>query len=141
MTTAELENLARIGRLKREPGVQAEFNGLVDSGKSRLADALTTSLSWDGRFDLAYNAGHALALAALRWHGYRPDSRYMVFQVLPHTLGLGADVWRVLDKAHTLRNKAEYDGLLERDEQLLSALVKAVREVCEAVVALAPLPR
>jgi hypothetical protein len=42
----------------------------------------------ESRFDLAYNAAHALCLAALRWHGYRPTNRYIVFQGLPHTLGL-----------------------------------------------------
>ena len=29
--------------------------------------------SLEGRFDLANNASHSLALAALRWHGYRAD--------------------------------------------------------------------
>ena len=35
-------------------------------------------------------------LAALRWLGYRPANRYIVFQVLPHTLGLGPEVTREL---------------------------------------------
>ena len=35
---------------------------------------------------LVYNAAHALCLAALRWHGYRSGNRYIVFQLLPHTL-------------------------------------------------------
>ena len=30
----------------------------------------------DSRFDLAYSAAHALCLAALRHHGYRPSKRY-----------------------------------------------------------------
>ncbi len=50
-------------------------------------DAANTSLSLEGRFDLAYNAAHSLSLAALRWHGYRASNRYIVFQVLPHTHG------------------------------------------------------
>lgn len=33
-------------------------------------------------FDLAYSAAHALCLAALRHHGFRPSKRYIVFQVL-----------------------------------------------------------
>ena len=65
---------------------------------ARLQDAAHTELSLEGRFDLAYNAAHALCLAALRWHGYRPVNRYIVFQVLPQTLGLGPEVWRVLAK-------------------------------------------
>ena len=39
----------------------------------------------ESRFDLAYNPSHALALANLRWHGYRSDIRYIVFQCLQHT--------------------------------------------------------
>jgi len=41
-----------------------------------------------------------LCLAALRRLGYRAENRYIVFQVLPHTLGLGPEVWRVLAKCH-----------------------------------------
>ena len=48
----------------------------------------TEGLSLESRFDLAYNAGHALALAALRFRGYRSESRYLVFQCLQHTIDL-----------------------------------------------------
>jgi hypothetical protein len=91
MTSVELENLVRIGKLKREPTTVAEIKGLIRSGELRLADAAKASLSLESRFDLAYNAAHALALAALRRLGYRSDNRYLVFQVLPHTLGLPAE--------------------------------------------------
>ena len=67
---------------------------------ARLADAHNDALSLESRFDLAYNAAHALSLAALRRGGYRARHRYIVFQVLPHTLGLGPEVWRVsIEKA------------------------------------------
>lgn len=83
MTLAPLDSLVKAGLLKNEPPDQAEFDGLLKSGSIRLRDAGTTGLSSDSRFDLAYNAAHALALAALRWHGYRPDNRrYIVFQAL-----------------------------------------------------------
>ena len=39
MTSTALDNLANIGKLKREPGDQIEFDGLVRSGRTRLADA------------------------------------------------------------------------------------------------------
>jgi hypothetical protein len=87
MTSKELENLVRAELLKPEPGDQKEFDGLLDSGRKRLADARNSALSSDSRFDLAYNAAHAFALAAMRWHGYRPDKRFVVFQSLAHTLG------------------------------------------------------
>ncbi len=85
----------------------------------------------ESRFDLAYNAAHALCLAALRWHGYRSGNRYLVFQLLPHTLGLGPEVWRVLAKCHEIRNPGEYEGDLNVDERIVTDLVKA----CSAVAA------
>lgn len=61
---------------------------------------------------------------------YRPDnSRYIVFQVLPHTLNLDSAVWRVLDKCHYMRNVAEYEGYLEIDDQLLKDLIDAAQAV------------
>ncbi|HVS14100.1 MAG TPA: hypothetical protein VMV46_09250 [Thermoanaerobaculia bacterium] len=73
--------------LKREPPAPSELEGLIASAVARLRDAENEDLSYDSRFDLAYNAAHALALAALRSHGYRADKRYLVFQALAHTLG------------------------------------------------------
>ncbi len=62
-----LENLSGPGKaLQTEPSDAKEFAGLVRSGLARLADAGNVSLSLEGRFDLAYNAAHALSLAALR---------------------------------------------------------------------------
>lgn len=63
MTSNELDHLVRIGKLKMEPSSPREQRGLLDSATARLADAALGSLSFDGRFDLAYNASHALALA------------------------------------------------------------------------------
>jgi len=101
-----LENLCGPGKsLQKEPPDAKEFTGLKRSGLARLSDAANSAISLEGRFDLAYNAAHALCLAALRWHGYRPANRYVVFQVLPHTLGLGPEVWRVLAKCHEIRNR------------------------------------
>jgi hypothetical protein len=69
------DNLCGPGKpLKAEPPDAKEFAGLKRSGHARLQDALNTSLSLEGRFDLAYNAAHALCLAALRWNGYRSSS-------------------------------------------------------------------
>lgn len=61
----------------------------VDSPPA-LGLTANATLAIESRFDLAYNAAHALALAALRARGYRSDNRYVVFQALPHTLGLPA---------------------------------------------------
>lgn len=138
MSTPELDNLAKIGQLKPEPGTQAEFDGLVDSARKRLADARNENLASESRFDLAYNAAHAFALAALRRHGYRPKNRYVVFQVLPHTLGLDAKIWRVLAKCHDQRNLAEYEGRSEIDERLLADLIDCTTRLEAAVAGLDP---
>jgi hypothetical protein len=79
-----------------------------------------------------------LCLAALRWHGYRANHRYIVFQVLPHTLGLGPDVWRVLSKCHDVRNVGEYEGDFDIDEGLVSDLVAACDVVARKIMRLAP---
>lgn len=88
MTLENLSNLVKIGELNEEPVNKREFKGLLASASDRLDDVLNGNLSYAGRFDLTYNAAHALALAASRFHGYRSDKRYLVFQCLPHTLGL-----------------------------------------------------
>jgi hypothetical protein len=141
MSSSPLDNLVKIGKLKAEPPAQAEFDGLVRSGLVRLRDAENAGLSLESRFDLAYNAAHALSLAALRWHGYRSENRYLVFQSLTHTLGLEAAQWRVLDQAHNKRNLAEYEGDLDVDDALVEALVRVARTVAERVQALGPVAR
>ena len=138
MTSDNLENLAKIGQLKPERAAQAEVDGLVASGRRRLKDAGNASNALESRFDLAYNAAHALALAALRWRGFRSESRYLVFQVLPHTLGMSDAEWRVLALCHERRNKAEYEGTLEVDERLLSELIAMTGKLLRALEKLGP---
>lgn len=100
--------------------------------------AQTDSLALESRFDLAYNAAHALCLAALRWHGYRSGNRFMVFQLLPHTLGLGPEVWRVLSRCHDARNLGEYEGMLEVDSRLVADLILASKQVAAKLGELPP---
>ena len=129
-----LENLSGPGKpLKAEAPDANEFAGLLRSGLARLKDARNTTLAPESRFDLAYNAAHSLSLAALRRLGYRFANRYIVFQVLQHTLGLGPEVWRVLDKCHNTRNLGEYEGMLDVDERLVKDLVVATAAVSRAI--------
>lgn len=129
-----LENLVGPGKpLHKEPPDQKEINSLIESGRVRLRDAQITSLALESRFDLAYNASHALCLAALRRQGYRSGNRYIVFQALQHTLGLGPEVWRVLAKGHEVRNLGEYEGDLDINERLVADLIVATRCVAEAL--------
>jgi hypothetical protein len=136
----ELVNLERLGKLTPESGTRGEIAGLLASGAERLADARNEILALSSRFDLAYNAAHAFSLAALRWHGYRSENRYLVFQVLPHTLRLPAATWRVLAKAHELRNVAEYEGHFDVDATVLRNLIEAAEAVRAAAAALPALP-
>lgn len=78
--------------------------GLASSGRNHRRER--ADLSLESRFDLAYNAAHALALAALR------------------------------AKAHRKRNLAEYEGEMEVDEQLVAAMVRVAREVEQRVTRL-----
>jgi len=140
MVISVLENLCGPGKpLRAEPSDKREFEGLIRSGHARLRDASNTALSIESRFDLAYNAAHAFCLAALRWHGYRSGNRYVVFQVLPHTLELGPAVWRVLDKCHNIRNLGEYEGDLNVDDRIVTDLLSACQTVAVRVEALRPL--
>jgi hypothetical protein len=141
MPLPPLDNLVRIGSLKAEVASRDEVEGLLRSGSARLKDARNSSLALESRFDLAYDAAHALSLAALRWHGYRSENRYLVFQCLEHTLNLSKTQWRILDQAHRKRNLTEYEGHVEVDEKLLEALLRVAAELEVKTSKLAPLPR
>lgn len=120
--TSPLENPCGPGQpLRREAPDAKEIAGLEQSGLTRLADA-----------------AHALCLAALRRRGYRATNRYIVYQVLPHTLGVGPEVWRVLARCHDLRNRGEYEGDADVDEHLLADLLDACTLVVAALRELSP---
>lgn len=140
MSLPPLDRLVRARQLKEEVASREEIDGLIGSAMRRLTDARNDTLSLDGRFDLAYNAAHAISLAALRWHGYRSEHRYLVFQCLEHTVNLAPDQWRVLDDAHRKRNLAEYEGNLDIDSSLLEALIRVTSEVVRRVKALESVP-
>lgn len=118
-----LDNLVRSGGLKAEPPDRKECIGLVRSAADRLRDAKNPTLSYASRFDLGYNAAHALALTALRLKGYRSDRRYLVFQCLPHTIALDKVQVRLFALCHERRNLAEYEGYMDVDEPLLKELL------------------
>jgi hypothetical protein len=139
MTLEHLENLVRINKLKQEPPDQREFDGLLSSARRKLADARIEALSLESQFSLAYSAAHTVSLAALRWHGYRSDNRYLVFQCLKHTLGVEDKNWRLLDLCHQKRNKAEYEGLLDISDGLVDELITIADELIELVEQLGPI--
>ena len=118
-----LENLLRSGGLKAEPPDHKECVGLMRTAVDRLKDAQTSTLSFASRFDLAYNAAHALALNALRLSGYRSDKRYLVFQCLVHTAQVSKVQVRLFALCHERRNLAEYEGYMDEDPALLAELL------------------
>ena len=128
-SSESLENLLRSGSLKAEPPGRKECEGLMRSATDRLRDASSPQLSFASRFDLAYNAAHALALTALRLHGYRSDKRYLVFQCLIHTVQLSKLQVRLFALCHERRNLAEYEGYMDDDESLLAQLLGSTHEL------------
>ncbi len=126
MPNEKLENLVKIRQLKAEEASPEEIAGLLRSGIVRLEDSKNKDPNRESRFDLAYNAAHALSLAALRAAGYRSENRYLVFQCTQYTLNIEPEQWRVLDQAHRKRNLAEYEGDIDVDDQLLGALIRVV---------------
>jgi hypothetical protein len=131
MANEKLDNLVRVGQLKAQEATTEEIGGLRRSGLARLGDARNKELSKESRFDLAYNAAHALALAALREAGYRSVNRYLVFQCTQYTLDLPPEQWRILDAAHRRRNLAEYEGEIDIDDQLLNALIDVAEVILD----------
>lgn len=103
------------------------------SAMARLNDAQTPSLSFASRFDLAYNAAHALALTVLRLSGYRSDKRYLVFQCLIHTADASKLQVRIFALCHERRNLAEYEGYMDEDHGLLAQLIENAVELLERV--------
>lgn len=94
-----LDNLCGPNKpLAPEPPDEAEFAGLKRSGLARLQDASNTGLSLEGRFDLAYNAAHALSLAALRWHGYRAGNLNVDARLVADLIKAGKSVAVALEK-------------------------------------------
>jgi hypothetical protein len=136
MSLPPLDNLVRIGQLKAEPRNEIEARRMLAMARTSLADAQLSTLSPQGRFTSAYNAAHAAALAALRWHGYRSENRYTVFQCLAHTLNWPAPRWRVLDLAHQKRNLAEYEGFLDVEESAITELCALVSDLIADVATL-----
>jgi len=124
-----LDNLLKISQLKLEAPDERELQGLIKAANDRLNDAENMTLSYASRFDLAYNAAHGFALAALRARGYRSDKRYLVFQCLEHTTELNKVQIRLFARCHDKRNLAEYEGRFETDEQLLGELIENTKKL------------
>lgn len=135
---SNLENLARAKQLNAEPPVREQIGRLLASAEDQLRDSRNASLSAPSRFLLAYNAAHALALAALRNAGYRPSSaghRKIIFQVLATTAGAPPQLWLALDKYHDRRNASEYEGAPPASTVEAEDMIKLTAELQRLVLA------
>ena len=63
------------------------------------------------------------------------------FSLMPDTLSRGPEVWRVLSKCHDMRNRTEYEGVLDVDDRLVFDLIGACRKVASKVSSLPPIPK
>ena len=133
MAKPELENLVKIKQLKHEPPTRKEYDGMLKSAQRGLADAQNESIETDSQFDLAVEAAHKFALAALRREGYRSENRITVFQTLVHTVGLNNADLQTFLKAHNERNLAAYQGRIDIDEKLLGELIAATKRLSATV--------
>ena len=141
MSIGALDNLVKIRQLAVEPRNEIEIQRLLRMAQTHLVDAQQPSVSVEGRYLSAYAAGHSAGLAVLRHHGYRSESRYIVFQSLTHTLGWPAERWRLLDAAHRARNLAEYEGFMEVEVSQVTALISVVSMlIADADQAVAKVP-
>ena len=139
MAKRELENLVeKTKQLKREPPLRKEYDGMLKSAQRALTDAQNESIEPDSQFDLAAEAAHKFALAALRREGYRSENRITVFQTLVHTIGLNNADLQIFLKAHNERNLAAYRGRVDIDEKLLTDLIAATKRLSATVAKLTP---
>lgn len=88
---------------------------LFAAAKRNIADAQTTTLSNENRFDMAYKAIMQLANAALQANGYRtltsvPGHHQTMIQSLGKSIGLDNDIIIELDALRKQRNVADYSG-------------------------------
>jgi hypothetical protein len=138
MGKEELDNLVRIGSLKAEAASRSEYDGMIKSARRGLVDAQNESIDTDSQFDLACEAAHKFALAALRREGYRSENRITVFQALVHTLAVNSSDLQILLRAHNERNLAAYQGRVDIDKKLLADLIGATKRLEAAVAKLTP---
>lgn len=71
-------------------------------------------------------------------HGYRSESRYLVFQCLEHTTGLDRSQALLFSLCHDRRNKAEYTREFEIEEALMEDFLRAAESLLERVAGMAP---
>jgi hypothetical protein len=127
-----LDNLLRIGRIKRHTTDRTEIRDL-------LAAARIETISTENRFDAAYKCVMQCALAALMASGFRPDTKVpghhqTVIQSLPTTIGIAGSRVAVLDAFRNKRKLCDYTGK-QIDPSSLAACVEESERLLGEVTA------
>ena len=135
MASASFRELVALGLLCPSPPTLAEVDALTRVGRTRLADAGNPALAPGSRFDLACNAANAFSLAALRWHGYRPNTRFYATDL---TLGLDAAQCATLEPAWNHAHLANEGDLLAESDISLDQLIHVTQLIAERVAELGP---
>ena len=133
-----LQKLEGIGQVNPHVATVVEIQQHLNDARDLLADASRKSNTLRGRFGNANSAAHALLMAAIKMHGYRPTGekghRYILYELLDALLPAAAGAKAVLAQAHKLRNRAEYDGdPVDVTQGLVEDLVSAAANVQEEV--------
>jgi hypothetical protein len=121
-----------LGRsVTAEATSKAELDNLRSIVTRSLQDAVTSGLSADARFVMAYDAARTLSLIIVRSEGYRPRSvggHYNTFLALAEADPAFASLSAYFDGCRMKRNDCEYDfagGVSDTDAD---GLLKAVQK-------------
>lgn len=134
-----LENLLKVGSVKRHAPTGSELRRLLSAARQNLEDAAIPQLSAGAQFDIAYKAIMQCALLALLANGFRPASgvpghHAVVIQSLPKTLGIPQERMALLDQLRQKRNLLDYTGL-DVSEKEATACRRAAAGLFELVEA------
>ncbi len=110
-----LENLLKINQLQRHTPTADEVQRLLTAASRNMLDSGVAGLSDETRFDTAYKAIMQCAMVGLIANGYRPSTttpghHQTMIQTLGLTMGVGKEVWIVLDSLRKKRNLNDYSG-------------------------------
>lgn len=125
-----LENLVKIHQLQHHATNAQEVQRLLTAASRNLADSKTTTISDETRFDAAYKTIMQCAMVGLLAKGYRPSTttpghHQTMIQTLDQTLGVGKEMWIVLDSLRKKRNLNDYSGDLIEPAALKTCIAQA----------------
>lgn len=130
-------NLLNLFPHRHTPTV-AELQTHITNAATDLVDAKNATVSAVGRYKHAYDAAHALAIAAVKIRGFRPSNelghRQLVFTALEHAVPAVERDVPIFNDAHKERNRSEYDGApISVTASKLEGLIKAADNLLEEV--------